>query len=66
MSCNLKDYFVMAIITLGWVAGTVFLFEHAETMNFATWATFAGAVISAYRWIDYKDSKVPDAGDDHT
>jgi hypothetical protein len=63
LKCDLKDFFVMALITLGWLASTVFLFLHAGEANFATWATWSGVVIGAYRWIDYKDSKIPDAGD---
>lgn len=51
----------MALITSGWVAATVFLFKHPDPMNFATWGTFSGAVICAYKWLDFKDSKVPDA-----
>jgi hypothetical protein len=62
MKCDLKDWFVMAFITVGWVASTIFIFMYHTEANFAVWATFSGAVISAYRWIDYKDSKVPDAG----
>lgn len=62
MKCDLKDYFVMALITCGWGVSSVFLWIHPTDMNFATWGTFSAVVIAAYRWIDYKDSKVPDAG----
>lgn len=56
-----KDVFVISLITVGWAASTVFLFKHPDAMNFATWAGFSGSVICAYKWIDFKDSKVPDA-----
>lgn len=57
-----KDLFIICLITAGWLASTVFLFLHPAEGNFATWGVWSAAVTAAYRWIDYKDSKVPDAG----
>lgn len=52
----------MTLITCGWCVSSVYLFCHPTDMNFATWGTFSAVVIAAYRWIDFKDSKIPDAG----
>lgn len=51
----------MGLITLGWGAATVYLYQHPSDVNYATWGTITATIICAYRWIDYKDSKIPDA-----
>jgi hypothetical protein len=43
------------------VAATVFVFKHPDAINFATWATVVGGLISAYHWMVIRDSKIGDA-----
>ena len=55
------DLIVFLMVSLAWIAGTVFLFMHPSDMNFATWATFSATITAVYHWIIFKDSKIPDA-----
>lgn len=60
-----RDWFVMIVVAAAWAAGTAFIFvfgskEHAVALLTA-WGTICVTMIGAYRWIEYKDSKVPDA-----
>lgn len=50
----------MVLVSSAWVASTVFIFKHASEINFATWSTFSGAIISAYHWLCQRDDKTPD------
>lgn len=62
---NVRDWFVILLVALVWIASTVFLFLYPKEANFATWAAVCGTMTAAYRWLDLKDSKVPDARDPH-
>lgn len=46
-----RDWFVMVLTALLWVASTVYLFKHADDTNFQTWAALAVTVLSAYHWM---------------
>jgi hypothetical protein len=50
----------MGLLSGAWFASTVFIFKYHTEINFATWATFSGAIISAYHWLIVRDDKTPD------
>jgi len=56
-----RDWLVMTLVTVAWGVATVFLFQHATEMNFATWAAFSGTTTGVYHWLCVKDQKMPDA-----
>jgi uncharacterized membrane protein len=58
---DVRDWVVIGLMAAIEVTSTVFVFVHPDAINFATWATLCGTLISAYHWTIYKDSKVPDA-----
>lgn len=58
---DVRDWLVgISMVVIHFIA-TVFLFQHPEAMNFATWAAVTGSVTSAYHWTSMKDDKTPDA-----
>ena len=57
-----RDYFVLAAVTLGWTVATLFLFLHASSVNFATWAGLVATIVGAYHWLCVSDDKRVDAG----
>jgi hypothetical protein len=58
---NIRDWFVLVLVALLWIAATIYLFIHPSEADFATWGAICGTMTGAYRWLDLKDSKVPDA-----
>jgi hypothetical protein len=58
---NIRDWYVIIAISIIGIVASTFLFEHPSEANFVTWGTMQGVIVGAYKWIDYKDSKVPDA-----
>lgn len=54
----------MGLVSVAWVAATVFLFVHHSDMNFATWATFSATVTGVYHWTTVHDDKTPDCSHD--
>lgn len=56
-----RDWIVIALMAAIQVAATVFLFEHTDAINFATWATVVGGLTTAYHWLVIRDSKEKDA-----
>ena len=56
-----RDWIVIGLMGLIQGAATVFVFKHPDAMNFATWATVCGTLVTAYHWIVVKDSKQADA-----
>jgi hypothetical protein len=57
-----RDYFVLGIVTAGWVAATVFLFWYPSSVNFATWAGLVATIGGVYHWLCVNDDKRVDAG----
>lgn len=56
-----RDWAVIGLMAAIQLAATVFIFKHPEAINFATWATVVGGLISAYHWMVIRDSKEKDA-----
>jgi hypothetical protein len=56
-----RDWVVIVLMASIQGAGTWFIFEHPDGVNFATWATMCGTLIGAYHWMVLRDSKIPDA-----
>jgi hypothetical protein len=61
---DIRDWFVMGLVTLAWIASTIFLFIHPDATNFATWAGLSATMCGTYHWLVYADSKKPDANED--
>lgn len=57
-----RDYFVLGVVTAGWLAATVFLFRYPSTVNFATWAGLVATVGGIYHYLCVNDDKRTDAG----
>ncbi len=62
MKSDFRDYFILAHMNAGGIAGMVFCFKHPDPANFVTWCGLVATLTSAYKWFVYKDSKMPDAG----
>jgi O-antigen/teichoic acid export membrane protein len=58
---EVRDWIVIALMASIQLAATVFVFVHPDSMNFATWATVVGGLVTAYHWIVIRDSKQADA-----
>ncbi len=56
-----RDWIVIALMAAIQVAATVFIFLHPDTLNFVTYGTLVGGLISAYHWMVIRDSKQKDA-----
>jgi hypothetical protein len=57
-----RDWVIMALVTLGWIAATVFLFTHPATVNFATWSGLTATICGVYHYLCVDDDKRVDAG----
>ena len=58
---ELKDWFVVILVAAVWIAATIFVFLHPDSVNFATWATVTSVMTGFYHYMMVRDSKVPDA-----
>jgi hypothetical protein len=58
---DLRDWFVMILIMLGFGAGTVWIFRYPSDAAFMAWCGLVGTVGGIYHWLNVRDSKVPDA-----
>jgi hypothetical protein len=56
-----RDWVVIGLMAAIQIAATVFIFKHPDALNFVTFGTLTGALISAYHWLVIKDSKTADA-----
>ena len=56
-----RDWVVIGLMAAIEIAATAFLFYRPDSVNFATWATVCGTLITAYHWIVIRDSKTPDS-----
>lgn len=56
-----RDWFVIILIALVVVAGTVYLYRHPSDVNFGVWCSFITTIGSIYHWLVLHDQKVPDA-----
>lgn len=56
-----RDWVVIGLMGAIQLAGTVFVFLHFDTMNFVTWGTLCGTLVTAYHWVVIRDSKTKDA-----
>jgi hypothetical protein len=57
-----RDYFVLGIVTAGWLAATVFLFLYHSSVNFATWAGLVATIGGVFHWLCVSDDKRVDCG----
>lgn len=57
-----RDWVVMALVSLGGLAATVFLFCYPSSVNFATWSGFEGTLFGVYHWLTISDDKRVDSG----
>lgn len=58
---QIRDWFVLAHVNIGWAAATVFLFLYPTSGNFMTWAGVSTTIVGVYHWITMRDQKIPDA-----
>jgi hypothetical protein len=58
---DVRDWVVIGLMAGIQVSATVFLFKFPTAMNFGTWATVCGGLVSAYHWLVIRDSKEKDA-----
>ena len=56
-----RDWVVIGLMGAIQLAATVFVFAHPDVVNFATFATLTGTLITAYHWVIVKDQKEKDA-----
>jgi hypothetical protein len=61
MKCDLRDWLVILLVSLAWIAATAYMFKHPSDLNFATWCGLAVTLTGAYHWLVIWDSKRPDA-----
>ncbi len=61
MKNDVRDWFVIGVITCAWTAATVYLFVHPGIDSFTVWAGLAATMIGAYHWLVVYDSKHQDA-----
>jgi hypothetical protein len=57
-----RDYFVLVVVTFGWIAATVFLFMNQSSTNFGIWSGLVGTVGSIYHFLSIADDKRVDNG----
>jgi hypothetical protein len=57
-----RDYFVLGVVSVGWLAATVFLFLYPSSVNFATWAGLVATIGGIYHYLCVSDDKRVDAG----
>jgi len=57
-----RDWVVMALVTLGWLSGTGFLFCYPSSVNYATWSGLTATICGVYHWLTISDDKRVDAG----
>lgn len=58
---DLRDYFVLAVLTNLVGAATVYLFIHPSDIAFGTWGTILATTVSGFHWMVIRDSKEKDA-----
>jgi hypothetical protein len=58
---EVRDWFVMAVLTVTMLASGVYLFKHPSDTNFGAWLVFIGSMGGIYHWLVLIDSKRPDA-----
>jgi hypothetical protein len=58
---DLRDILVFIAVANIQICSTVFLFHHADGINFATWAGVCGTLTAAYHWMCVRDDKEKDA-----
>jgi hypothetical protein len=56
-----RDWVVIGLMGVIQLAGTIYLFVDRSPVNFVTWGTLCGTLISAYHWMVIRDSKQADA-----
>lgn len=57
-----RDVAVLILVSVGWLAATLFLFLYPSPINFATWAGFGATVGGVYHFLCVSDDKRIDAG----
>ena len=58
---DVRDYLVILLVAVSWIAATSFLFWKPTDMNFASWAGVTATLVGVYHWIVIRDSKTEDA-----
>jgi hypothetical protein len=58
---DVRDWLVVLLVAVTWIAATAFLFTHPDVANFATWAAVISTVTGLYHFLVVRDSKIPDA-----
>lgn len=58
---DFRDWFVLLHTNAAGIAATVFVFKHPDPLNFVTWATMLGTIVTFYHLFVIKDAKTPDA-----
>jgi hypothetical protein len=61
MKCDLKDWFIIMVITGAYTAGTVYLFMFHAVEIFVAWCGLCATMGGIYHWLNVRDSKQPDA-----
>lgn len=58
---DLRDWFVMVLVAIIWLASTVWIFMHASREAFATWCGLCATMAGVYHWLTIHDDKTKDA-----
>lgn len=61
MKWDFRDWVIAGHVGAAWIAATVYIFLHADDVNFVTWAGFSTTVGGIYHWLVIRDSKEKDA-----
>lgn len=61
MKNDCRDWFVMLLVALMWIASAVFLFKYPTQANFVTWAGLGATITGVFHWLTVADAKKPDA-----
>lgn len=60
-----RDWFVMVLVALVWIAGTVFIFRFGSRDNavalLSAWGAICTTFGGVYHWLILRDSKIKDA-----
>jgi len=60
MKQDVRDWFIMLLVTAAWCFASVYLWRHASDAAFGIWAGICGTLTATYHWLNVKDSKEKD------
>lgn len=58
---DFRDWFILGLVSLNWLAATVYMFLFHSPEVFVAWCGLATTIGGVYHWIVVRDAKVKDA-----